>query len=220
MAERPIGVTDVASGAGVVDYRTRERTVSASTVVEQYVVPVAERVASFKGMAATFRMPAATVGQPLAYLFNQPGSGVLVAVRRLMLVVSNTASTALNRALIVSPLTAEPTGGTAHTAVPFDTAQTGSSGVVFKGAASSDGTANAITATLGTPAVSLMAARLASAVGQALPVESPALPGLSATDPPVLREGQGLLISYNPVDTPSTVIQHIVNVMWEEFTLP
>lgn len=50
MPERPVGVTDTASGAGVAEVRTRERSVGGNTVAEQFVIPIRERVVSYTGI--------------------------------------------------------------------------------------------------------------------------------------------------------------------------
>lgn len=216
MGDRKIGVTDVAPAAGVAEYRVRERTEGC----EQYVIFINERVASCRAMAATFAMSVSGAGAPMAYLFNRTGSGVLVAVRRVLLVMANVTNTGTARGLITSRVTTEPTGGTAHAAVLFDTTKTSSSSVAFKGAASADEVASAITATLGAAAWSQAANRLASLVGQVLVGDDPMIPDLSNADPPILAEGQGLVFSYNPVDIPSSGQRHLVNVVWEEFLVP
>jgi hypothetical protein len=74
---RAVGVTDQPSAAGVADVRARERTdpVLGTTVAEQYVIPISERVASFKGLATSFRMPGrAATAQNLFAIFNASGS--------------------------------------------------------------------------------------------------------------------------------------------------
>lgn len=86
MTERAVGVTDVASGAGVADYRVRERSVSGATVCEQYLIPVAERVRSGVFNTSTGRhfinATAQAAGVGFWYLVNPVGSGTLVMVRR------------------------------------------------------------------------------------------------------------------------------------------
>lgn len=223
MPDRAVGVTDTASGAGVVDYRIRERTASSVTAGEQYLIYEGERVPSFVGMAATFYMTASLAGYPLAYLFNQAGSGVLVAVRRVLLVMSNTSNTSAPRAVLATRITSEPTGGTAHTPVPFDTSGSHSASVVFKGAASADGTSSAITAPAGTRGWSQIVQKMATVTttgGQVIPLDQSLLPSLVGDDPLVLAEGEGLLFNYSTADTSSSVAQNIVNCMWEEFLLP
>jgi hypothetical protein len=216
MGDRKIGVTDEAPWAGVAEYRVRERAAGC----EQYVIPISERVPSCKAMASTLSMSASAAGAPLAYLFNQTGSGVLVAVRQVLLIMTATSNTGTARGLITSRVTTEPTGGTAFAAVPFDTTKTSSASVVFKGGSSAEeGTTNLV-ATLGAPAWSQLQVRLASLYGQVLAGDDPIIPALSSTDPPILAPGQGFVFSYNPVDVPSSPQRHIVNAMWEEFTLP
>jgi len=67
--------------------RTRERTIGANTVEEQYVIPVeSDRVLSsryfFNTGVHTVLATAQTTTTGFWYLFNPSGSAVLVAVRR------------------------------------------------------------------------------------------------------------------------------------------
>jgi hypothetical protein len=144
---RAVGVTDQPSAAGVADVRARERTdpVLGTTVAEQYVIPISERVASFKGLATSFRMPGrAATAQNLFAIFNASGSTVLVAVRRLSFQMDvTTALTAVAKQIKTSRITAVPTNGTAVTKVAIDSAQTSSASVTVWNDASADGTSSA-----------------------------------------------------------------------------
>lgn len=225
MTERPVGVTDLASGAGVAQYRTRERTVGGQAVVEQYLLPISERVPSYKGLYATFRITGVqTADRPLASLFNTAGTGVLVAVRALTIVLDIAGASSIVRSAAVSRLTTAPTTGTLHTPVALDSALTHASGVEFRGAASADDTANAITATPTTRGWRMMPGRMASHIGQSWARQdalASALPGLRLAepdDPLILREGQGILISAQ--EGFSTASGCVVQASVEEYSLP
>ncbi|MCA1571154.1 MAG: hypothetical protein LC798_12725 [Chloroflexi bacterium] len=216
MPERLIGVTDEASGAGVADYRTREQSAKA----DQYLVLEEERVPSFKGMAATFRVPGVTgSGQHFMSIFNAAGSVVLVAVRRLTVQTDVTTNSGTVRFFTASRLTAAPTGGTALEKVPFDSALTSSASVTLLSGASADGVASAITATVGVNAWRQGQTRFASTdLQQSRVRDELILARLAAGDPVILRAGEGLLVTLT--DASSTSAHVIGNCMFEEFTLP
>jgi hypothetical protein len=225
---RAVGVTDQPSAAGVADVRARERTdpVLGTTVAEQYVIPISERVASFKGMATSFRMPGrAATAQNLFAIFNASGSTVLVAVRRLSFQMDvTTALTAVAKQIKTSRITAVPTNGTALSKVAVDSAQTSSANVTVWNDASADGTSSAttLTATPGTAGWQQFAMRMHTAAGQVLMDDEAVVPLLSADDPVILRASEGLLVSVVAAATTSnpTTDQMIVQCMFEEFTLP
>lgn len=225
MTERPVGVTDLASGAGVADVRTRERSVGGNTVAEQYVIPISERVPSYKGFAASFRAPGrAAVAQNLFAIFNASAS-VLVGVRRLSVQMDATAALAtVAKAIKSSRITTVPTNGTSIAKGVFDSALTSDAGVTLFGDASADGTSSAttLTSTAGTFAWAQLVMRLHTAVGQVLMDDESLIPQLCEDDPVILRQNQGILVSIVAASTatnPATDF-HVVNCMWEEFTLP
>jgi hypothetical protein len=199
MAERPVGVTDVASGTGVAQFRTRERTVSSQAVCEQYLIPEQDWVPSYSGMVATFRSPGVAVAnQSHACLFNKTGSGVLVAVRDVTCQFDRTINSATHREWTASRITTAPTDGTLLTPVAFDTALSHSSSVEARGLASADGTAGTFTATptgAGWKFMKGMGNPNATQAEQFLFPTRLLLPGISRTTPLILREGQGLLIA-------------------------
>lgn len=225
MAERPVGITDQASGAGIAQVRTRERTVSAEVVSEQYVIPISERVASFKGFTSTFRtLGNAAATQNLFSIENAAGSSVLVAVRRISVQMDATAVlAAITSQIKTSRPTALPTGGTTLTKVGFDTAQSSSASVVCRGATASDaGAATAITATAGSTGWQQYVMRMHTLVGQVLLPDESLIPGLSADDPVILRAGEALLVQIVQATAANNAAtnHHIVNCMFEEFALP
>lgn len=219
MAERPIGVTDEAAGAGVAEFRTRERSVGGNTVCEQYLLLQEERVRSYAGLFSTFRIPGVTgSGQNFASIFNAAGSAVTVAVKSLSAELDYFTNSATVRVFNLSRLTSAPSGGSSHTPVPLDTAQTASGSVAFRGGATADGTASAITATAGTMAWRQYHQHNVSAVEQMRDLEMTMLPLLSDVEPAILAAGEGLLVQLQ--DASSTSTGTIINCMFEEFTLP
>lgn len=220
MAQRAVGVTDLAGGAGVVEYRTRERTVAGATVVEQYLIfEDSERVQTFKGMASSLVIPSTA---DIASLFNKTGSGTLVAVRRFSLQNDYTSTTATVRDIDAIRVTVAPTGGTLATPVAWDTAvNSHAAQVEFRYAASADDVLSVLTVTTTTPqAWSQSHSRMISAAEQQRFIDGSMVPDLAAGDPVVLREGEGLLMhNFGSVPT-SGHAHYVINAMWEEYSLP
>lgn len=199
MAERPVGVTDQASGAGVAQVRTRERTVGGEVVSEQYVIPVAEYldgyISSYRGMVTTFRTAGvASANWNFFTAFNKTASTKILAIRQVVYQVDDTGAL-----LTVAPLaqssriTSLPTGGTVLTPVPFDTALSHDTNCEFMGATASDGgVATAITSTAGTRAWANFKMRAATQVGQLLYPDELLLPELCGDTPILLRASEGL----------------------------
>lgn len=222
MGQRPIGVTDEPSGAGVAQIRTRERTVSSEAVVEQYVIPVSERVRACQCMATTFRITGISAANiNLASLFNRTGSGRLVAVKRLTVQSDATLNSGTIRNTRVTRITTNPTTGTLLTPVLTDTAESHAALVEFRGANASDGgAATTLTATPGTPGWGQLTQRNPSGTvyEQQRSPDNPLVPSFMSRDPNVLREGEGLLVTN--VENASTTTFYIINAVWEEYTLP
>jgi hypothetical protein len=206
--------------------RTRERTVSAQTVQEQYVITQSERVVSSRIAVSSFRtLGNAATTQTLFTLENGAGSGVIVGVRRLAVYMDTTAAlTAVVPSLRSHRTTNMPSAGTTLTKVAWDTAQTASaSQVVARGATASDGgTATAITATLGGVVWEAMSQRLHTAVGQVLTDSMPVLPDLAANEPLLVRPGEAIAVAVlaSAASSNPATNHYIVNAMFEEFVLP
>lgn len=221
MTERPVGVTDQAAGAGVAEVRTRERSVGGNTVAEQYVIPISERVASYKGFAASFRtLGLTTTPHNVFSIENAAGSTVLLAVRRLTVQMDSTvAFTTVAPSFKTSRPAALPTGGTTLTKVAFDSSLTSSASVVLRGATASDGgAATAITATAGSTGWTQLQMRMSTVVGQIIMDDATLIPALCDTDPVILRAGEALLAQV--VLAALATHHYVVNCMWEEFSLP
>lgn len=225
MGENRVGVTDQAAGAGVSEVRTRQRTVGGSSVEEQYVIPINERVASYKGTFSSFRtLGNAATPQNIFTISNTTGSSVLVAVRRLTVQMDATVVlTAVAPQLQLSRVSSAPTGGTVLTDVAFDTSLSGSANVEARGATASDGgAATAITATAGTTLWQQYNFRLHTAVGQVLTPDNGLIPDLCQDDPVILRANEHLLVQVVAAAAASNAAtnHYIVQAMFEEFSLP
>lgn len=152
---------DVASTAvGGQEWRGYRRGTGGTDDVDQYVVPVRDRVASFSGRVSTFITPGrAAVGQKILALHNATGSPVIVCVNRIVVDVLSTVTKAIT---VIPPLirihrfTVVPTDGTVLSKVPMDTTQSSNASVVARGDASADGTLSAVTLNVTIPAGSTL----------------------------------------------------------------
>ena len=228
MAERPVGVTDLASGAGVADIRTRERSVGGNTVAEQYVIPISERVVSYKGTMTSFRTPGRNATTQVLFSFvNKTASGVLVALRRLSIQCDTAAVTNTSWANLISMgrlAGTVPANGTVLAKQTFDSSQSSDANVEGRGDSSADGTSSA-SALTGTPAAWAwreFVQRMHTVVGQVLLEDEPMIPILCEDDPLILRPNEGIAIALNANASAAngTTVQYLINCMWEEFTLP
>ncbi len=190
----------------------------------QYVIPVADRIVSFRGRSCSFRALgiAGTVGQRLATIFNAVGSTVIVDVEMVAIDVSQTAARVVAPPLIRGhKLTAVPTGGTAMTKIASDSVFVSSASVtMLQGTASDGGAATAITAT---PAANTI-------VNQEVGPRALTLVGYEQIDriqwfdgsPWTLRAGEGLLINLDYLLATSNPITDNWNLqfLWSEYTRP
>jgi hypothetical protein len=211
------GTSNVAHASGVA---------VAQVAALQQVIVKSERVASFKGTASSFRtLGNAATPQNLFSIENAAGSAVLLAVRRLTIQMDATvASIAVASQFKTGRPTGLPTGGTVLGKAPlFDTALTSSASVVVRGATASDGgAATAITATGGVTGWHQFAMRMHTLVGQILMDDEPLIPALCDDEPVILRAGEALLVQIVQAAAANNAAtnHHVVNCMFEEFTLP
>jgi hypothetical protein len=213
MTARKVGVPDVAPGAGVAEYRTRE----AALGCEQYLIEEADRVTSYRGMVASFRIVGNSklTNRALATLFNVTGSGVLVAIHRLVLSPELAGASGSTRTVALSKITTAPTDGALGAPLGFDSAQTHNASVEFRGASSADGVAVALTAPPGTVGYRALKIKNPSHIGQIVFPDVPLIPDLY--DPGVLREGEGIVVT--DVEAGSTAAHYFIQAVIEEFTL-
>jgi len=178
---------------------------------------------TFKGCASSFRtLGTAATPQNLFSIENTAGSAVVVAVRRLILLMDCTAVlTAVMPQIKTSRPAAIPSGGTTLNKGSFDTSLSSAANVIIRGATASDGGgASAIVATAGDTIWQQFGMRLHTAVGQILGMDNPLIPLYCDTQPILLAAEESLLVqivaaagSSNPATN-----HYFVQCMWEETT--
>lgn len=218
---------DVEATAAGQDFRGYRRGGVAGDPVDQYVVPVMDRIVSYRGRANTFRIPgrAGTAGQKLLSIHNATGSAVLVDVEKIWVDIAVTvvkAVTVLPPIIRIWKVTVLPTNGTALTKVAEDTSMTSNASVTVLGDASADGTgsATALTATLpaGTIASQEYAPRLITAAGYEMFDRTEYLDNAPIT----LRALEGLVVflDYTLATQNPTTDMWTAGVRWSEYTRP
>lgn len=178
------------------------------------VIVADRRIRTFRGAGATFRIPGTAALQNLFTIENAAGSSVLVALRHVRLWVVGTAAVANLVTPSVYRITTLPTGGTTFTKTSVDSRESSNASVVLRGAASADGTASAITATVGGGrlASALLPTMVTSGVFPAAPVD---IVHHSDYDY-VLNAGQAYLLVN--ITASATTMHYVVDVEWDEFT--
>lgn len=190
----------------------------------QYVVPVLDRIVSFKGRACSFRQLgiAGTAGQKLGTIFNATGSGIIVDVDLICVDPMQTAARVVEPPVIrAHKLTTLPTGGTAIPKIGADSSMTSSASVtLLQGTASEGGAATAITAT---PAASTI-------VNQEWAPRALTLVGYEQFDriewfdkePWTIRPGEGLLVNldYSAATANPITDKWVCMFVWTEYTRP
>jgi len=205
--------------------RSRERTIGANSVHEQYVIAQDEQVVSYKGRAGTFRIPgSAAVTHKLFSVFNAAGSTTIVSVDKVFVDVYMTVVKAatvpppiirIHRAAVI------PTGGTALAKVAMDSALTTNASVTLLQGASADGTASVITHAIaaGTLISQEIAARLITAAGYEPADRVEFLDGSGGV---LLRAGEGLVLEVASIAATSNPATDMwsAGIQWSEFTNP
>jgi len=223
---------DVASTAvGGQEWRGYRRGVLTTDDVDQYVIPVEDKIVSYRGRATTFVTPGrAAVAQKVFAIHNATASTILVAVNRLRV---DLLSTALKAATVLPPLirihrfTALPTGGTALSKIGLDTAQTSSASATVWGDSSADnagaGTSSAVTLTVTTlapPLAQRYAPRFITLAGYE-PMDSV---NFFEGEPDVtLRALEGLCVFLDMATVTTgnpTTDKWVVSCDWTEYTRP
>ena len=214
MPVRGVGVADQPAGAGIAEIRARERTVDGGTYAEQYVIPTRERVVSHVGIfssaiiAGLAAAPAVTAAN--FYLVNNPGSGVLVALRRAECEMLLTAVSATPTRFSIEKFTTTTAATAADTGfVSVDSTQSKNASVKLVTASTGLTIANNV------PAFSWMAPTMVTS-GAMVPVTNEWEPNEEAML--ILRAGQGIL--FRQIDAGTVNIRAQVDLAWEEFTLP
>jgi len=218
-----VGDFDSTAVSGVEVWGYRRGTASTDSWT-QYVVPTTDRIVSYRGRAHSFRMLgiAGTAGQRLATIHNATGSTILVDVEKIVVDVYQTAARVVAPPVIrVHRITTVPTGGTAITKVPEDTALSSSASLVLlQGTASDGGAATAITATpgAGTLLTQEIAPRALTLVGYENFDRAEFLVGDLVT----LRALEGIVVNLDyTVATSNPITDNwVVGFNWTEYTRP
>lgn len=222
-----MGDIDTSATLGVEARGYRRGTLSTDSW-DQYVIPTADRVTSFRGRSNTFRtLGRATATQTLLVIHNATGSAVNVLINRITVDLLTTvvkAATVIPPIVRVNRVTALPAGGTALAKNALNSLQfpTSSSSVVITGDSSADGTNSptALTHTSVGIIAQKWAPRMLSAVGYE-PVDT--LPFFYGEPDVALAPQQGLAISLEQATVttgnPATDMW-VVDIDWEEFTRP
>lgn len=138
---------------------------------DQYVIPVEDKIVSYRGRCTAFITPGrAAITQKIMAIHNATGSAVLVDVNQIrvdVLVTAVKAVTIKPPTIRIRRFTAIPTNGSTLTKVPIDTGLSSSASVTLWGDASSDGTGSGTTLTITELAVlaQAMGPRVFTAVG-------------------------------------------------------
>lgn len=238
MAGRGVGVTDLATGAGVADVRVRERVVagenSGAAVAEQYVLPAKERVVGTVITFATFRIPARAVTlQPLLSILNPSGSTIVVALRNLIVSYETiVAKTVINPYARLWRTTTTITGGSsitvaAGTVLKARTADSNGVATVLQDASADGtlaGTALGVTPAGSNPIAGRFLGRMHTLAGI-----SPAsgggrldlLAGIPDDEPLELRANEALAVRIEAAAALAAADFHyLIDVAYEEFTRP
>jgi hypothetical protein len=209
--------------------RTNNR--GGTTGHDQYMIPTDERLISFKGRSATFRMPgrAGTAGQKIFAIHNATGSSVIVDVKRIKIDLVNTAV----RGITVEPslirlwkFTAVPTNGSAVGKVSKDSSlyPTSSASVTLWQDASADRTGSATTLTVTLPAGNVLSQEYGSRVFTAVGQEAADnITFLEAEDDVITLnalEGVCVFLDYATATFNPTTDIWTVSCDWDEYTRP
>lgn len=230
MVEQYVQVAPDSTGAKL---RTRERTIGANVVEEQYVILSKDPVVTSRSWCSTFRIPNRVASHPIFTIWNGHATNIL-SVRRLSLeaeMITATAQAAATPTTVcrLYRITAAPTGGAAVTRVQQDTNEALGTGVTVLQDATADGTsaATALAATVTANAYAWvqLLPRLGAA-GSANPAVMSMIPddsALNAEDPIFLRPSQGLAVRYETVGgtaIAAAAFNLYVKAVIGEFTIP
>jgi hypothetical protein len=216
---------DVEATAAGQDFRGYRRGGSAGDPVDQYVVPVEDRIVSYRGRAGTFRIPgrAGTAGQKLFSIHNATGSSVIVDVEQIAIDVYQTAARVVAPPVIrAHRVTVLPTNGSALAKVPEDTGMSSSSSVTLLQDASADGTGSGTTLTATIPSGSILSQEPAARALTLVGYEQFDRIEFFVDKPITLRALEGIVVNLDyTVATSNPVTDMWFGVVrWSEWTRP
>lgn len=193
---------------------------------DQYVIPVENKIVSYRGRVTSFMTPGrAAIVQRVMAIHNATASTVLVDVNRIKV---DSLHTAVKAVTVITPVirirrfTALPTNGTVLTKVPVDTSLSSNASVTAWGDASADntGSATTLTVTVGEALSQTQGPRVLTAVGYE-PVD--AAPFFIGEPDIVLRALEGVVVSLEAATVttgnPATD-RWTVSIDWTEYTRP
>lgn len=196
---------------------------------DQYVVPVEDRIVTFKGRSSTFRITGrAATTQNLLSIFNAD-STTKVCVNRVMI---DTYSTSVKAVTVpaaiarVSRISANPTTGFVQTKTGLDTALSSNANVTVRGDAQADNTnattALAVTLT-GTPLTQEAVPRLlqATAVGWGVEIAD-RMEFFAGSSDVILNANEGLALHLNAAAATAIAAGDffVATIDWTEYTRP
>lgn len=217
MTDRAVGVTDQASGAGVADVRARERVISATTYAEQYVIPIRERVLSGVYLTSFLGTVQATAHTPPAgywWLINPVGSTVSVALRRAEFMSQHGSAlatvTSPRETLRLVTFTGTASGAQVTPAKALSS---------YAAATATFRTANTgLTLTQGADFFSFFPSSALTAAGCTAATAADWNPEDEGMI--VLGAGEGIYCYQQDAGTASDTRRWVMNLAWEEYTLP
>lgn len=216
-----------------VEARGYRRGPNATDGWDQYVIPVEDKIVTYRGLAASPLIPGRGAGrQNLMTVHNVSGSTILCSVRRIkvdVLQLSAALAVTVNPGIIrLTRFAGTPTGGSANTKGGEDTTMTTNSSIVVTADASADGTSSgtALTFTQGVHLNQTFAPRMVQTTGTAgnLPTYEPIdVAQFLFGEPDVeIAAGNGLGIQIDQMGTGAnpTTNRYAVTLAWAEYTRP
>ena len=223
---------DVTATSAGQNFRGYRRGGVSTDPVDQYVIPIRDRVNSFNGRAACFMTQgnAATTQQNLMTIVNTTGSAVIVAVNRITVDLLTTAAAGIAPSVQVPVVrirraTAVSAGTVLAKTAKGDSALTSAANVELRGGTASDGGAlTAITATNGGLLAQKFSPRLLVVGTSASTLYEPVdtIPFFYGEPDITLKAGEGLLVSLEgqaAAGNPATN-RWICEIDWDEYTRP
>jgi hypothetical protein len=197
---------------------------------DQYVVPVNDRITTYRGRCCTFVTAGrGLVAQKIMAIHNATASPVTVCVNRITIDMMGTvvkAITVVPPVIRVHRFTAVPTNGTVLTKVPMDTSMTSDAAVTLWGDSSADNagagtpSATTLTITAGSALVQTWTPRWITAVGYE-PFDSTIF--FQGEPDVTLRPLEGLVVFLDQAlvtsGNPATD-RWVATIDWEEYQRP
>lgn len=215
--------------SGTENIRTRQRTISAVSYDEQYVIPTSERVVAGEWISSSFRIPArAATSQVLAALWVGASSAQLLAIRDILIDQETIAAkTVINPLIKLQKMSTTFASGTAGTKNLTDSSDATDTNITCAFDASADGTNSATALAAGTLTGAAYSprftTRMHTSVGVSISGGGPIqlARGLTDNKPIILRPSQGIAVSMSAAAALVAADFHwAITIIAEEFTLP